>query len=205
MFLPRFKLLTSEHATWNIFDVARMALRAVPSGGTVLEIGCEDGKWLGMASAADPSVTWTGIDWKPGKVKRGANVTVTQGDVRTADYAPASFDAVLALSALEHIGLGHYNSDPVDVDGDSLTVANVRRWLNPGGWFYLDVPYTPDGYQVLRGTKCRCYDDAALAERLGPHTVLGYADLFGRWVEKPTRNARDANRPYWYVALRIDV
>lgn len=206
MFLPRWTTRNVAHAAYNIFDLARPMLREVPSGGRVLEIGCEGGEWLALAHRADPTLELVGVDWAPKKVPTAdAGYTIEAGDIRVMAFAPASFDAIVALSALEHVGLGHYSEDPVDPDGDIVTVQRIQTWLKSGGWAYYDVPYTPDGFQLVRGTKCRSYDDASIGQRLGAPTVLGYTDLAGdAWREKPTRNRPDSGRPYRYVALRLD-
>ena len=85
-------------------------------------------------------------------------------------FAAESFDAVVCISSLEHVGLGHYASDPIDVNGDMRCLDFIRKWLKPGGFVYFDVPWNPDpGYRVL-GTETRVYDDRALETRLSGDT-----------------------------------
>lgn len=131
-----------------------------PSSAHVLEIGCAEADWQTPMLAARPDLHLTGIDWR--EVERPG--TVIQGDVLTHDFPEASFDAVVGVSSIEHVGLGHYNSDPLDVDGDRHCMERVARWLKPGGWVYADVPWG-DQYAVV-GTSHREYDDVALADRL---------------------------------------
>jgi SAM-dependent methyltransferase len=137
-----------------------------------------------------------GIDQKPVSVKHPRH---RQGDVMREDLFPSeSFDQIVSLSAIEHIGLGHYG-DPKDPDGDTKAVANCIRWLKPGGWLYLDVPYDPTGYRV-QTTECRVYDDAALKSRLLPDPAwVGYSasDSPGTLIPKPAR----PHRRFWYVAM----
>lgn len=175
-------------------------------GMRVLEIGCAEADWLSLAREAWPEIALVGIDTR---AKDAVDGTVTRrtADARDPDlFQPESFDAVVSLSAIEHIGLGHYG-DPVDPDGDSKAVANVWRWLKPGGWFYFDVPYNPKGYEV-RNTECRVYDDAAIFARLVPSqwAADGYrggawdgyvaADAPGVLIPKPT----EPHRHFWYAA-----
>jgi len=129
----------------------------------VLEIGCCEYDWLKSATSIWPAMSFTGIDWR--HYKRASPATLIQGDVMTQHFAPGSFDWIVSISAIEHIGLGHYAKDPVDVDGDVKTLARCWDWLAPGGWLYFDVPYNPGRYQVV-GTSHRIYDEAALASRL---------------------------------------
>jgi len=132
------------------------------SGMRVLDLGCAECDWLERARAAWPEVAFVGVDQRsPRKPRDG----VIKGDVLQLDlFPPETFDAIVSLSAIEHIGLGHYQ-DPRDPDGDTIAMRNAYRWLKPGGWMYFDVPYDPTGYRV-QGTKCRVYDDAAVVSRL---------------------------------------
>lgn len=129
----------------------------------VLEIGCCEYDWLHTATERWPSMTFTGIDWRT--YKRAIRGTVVKGDVRVYPFAPGSFDWIVSISALEHVGLGHYSNDPKDADGDAVALRNAWTWLAPGGWLYFDVPYNPARYEVV-GTSHRIYDDAAIETRL---------------------------------------
>ena len=142
----------------------RAARPDLKSDARVLEIGCCEYDWLTPAAAAWPEMTVTGIDWRPRKRIPPAGRAL-QGDVMTHDFAPASFDWIVSISAIEHIGLGHYSHDPVREDGDTVTLARAWEWLAPGGWLYFDVPYNPARYEVVR-TSHRIYDDAAVEARL---------------------------------------
>lgn len=177
-------------------------------GMTVLEVGCCESDWLEQAAEAWPPCLFVGVDQAPRNTDH-PRVQVVRGDVRNADlFQPESVDAVVSLSALEHIGLGHYG-DPVDPEGDTQALANIWRWLKPGGWVYFDVPYDPTGYRVL-GTECRVYDDAARWTRLWQEPLTqakgraqwrweGYVASHtpGTLIPKP----ETAHRRFWYAAM----
>lgn len=186
MFLPHWSYHGADPGL-KLFTLANPKLPASTACPFVFEIGCADTDF--MARVAGCGALVAGIDWRKG-----------QQDVMTATLPQA--DVFASLSAIEHIGLGHYEKDPIDPYGDIKTVQRVRDHLRPGGFFYFDVPYAPEGYWQ-KGTKCRIYDDRALRERFGPHEVLGYttASVDG-WIDKPTTNAAD-HRPYYYVALLV--
>jgi SAM-dependent methyltransferase len=132
-----------------------------PTGARVLEIGCAEGDWVGPMLQCRPDLQIVGIDVRP--IDR-PGAAVIQGDILTQTFEPESFDAVVAISSLEHIGLGWYG-DPVDPEGDCRAVRRVAEWLKPGGLFYFDVPYRPSGpYTVTKSF--RAYDRAALEQRL---------------------------------------
>lgn len=139
-------------------------------------------------TAARPDLKIDGIDWRI--CKRPAARTLIRGNVLEHDFVPGSYDAIVLISALEHIGLGHYEEDPIDPDGDVRCVERAARWLRRGGLLYFDVPFQPDRYQVL-GTECRIYDDATLNTRL-------WRTLFnqrGRWWTREKNTSTLIPRP----------
>lgn len=198
--LPHWPTDETSDPGLRLFTLSRCLLPAIPVNGSVLEIGYRDTPWATWCRRADPSLTVTAIDWRTPMPQEG--VETLQGDILQQAWPRGSFDVIVGLSTFEHIGLGHYEGDPIHVDGDIALAQKVRDWLTPGGWCYFDVPYAPEGYYV-KGTKCRVYDDAHLFERFGPVQVVGYTlpSVTG-WIEKPTRNC-DAPKPYYYVACVI--
>lgn len=179
-------------------DVWATGALVFPSGARVLEIGCAEADWMTPMLAERPDLNLTGIDWRrcprPG--------TVIHGDVLTQTFPAASFDAVVGISSIEHIGLGHYSDDPLDPEGDRHCLEKVVSWLTPGGWVYADVPYDPTGFRV-HGTEYRTYDDAAIADRL---IVPGLRQV-GAWYvtgTEPTKLLTSPPPPYrgmTYVAI----
>lgn len=150
----------------NVFGLAlRTAQPTLKVAAHVLEIGCAEFDWLGPAQKAWPEMTFAGIDWRDTR-KLQDRATRIQGDVLTATFPRESFDWIVSVSAIEHIGLGHYKQDPTAEYGDSIALANAYQWLTPGGWLYFDVPWNlSPGYQVVR-TSHRIYDDEAVQSRL---------------------------------------
>lgn len=177
---------------------------AIPSGVSWLEIGCAEFDWLAEMARLCPDMTVTGIDWRP---SRGI-----QGNVLTYDFPPASFDAIVSISAIEHIGLGHYTNeggtgDPCAENGDTEALTRALTWLKPGGYLFFDVPYSPEGYRVA-GTSHREYDEATLYERLiaAPLARAGvraevvsftFGTLDGAVIDQP----RTPGDPFYYVGV----
>lgn len=170
-----------------------------PPNATVLEIGCAEADWQTPMLALRPDLQITGIDWRACK---RPGVTI-QGDVLAQAFPPASFDVVVGISSIEHIGLGHYEADPHYLDGDVATMSSVAYWLKPGGWAYLDVPFNAQGYHV-EGTSHRSYDWPSLRDRLIPPGL----SLERHWFYTNSGQQVDALPPrdlpgYDYVALLL--
>lgn len=143
-------------------------LMDLPPGARVLEVGCAEGDWVTPMREVRPDLQITALDWR--RIER-PGATVVQADVLT--WAPPHlFDAIVSVSAIEHIGLGAYDADPLDADGDSHAIARMGSWLAPGGWLYCDVPYRPAGPYVV-GSNYRAYDPDQLAARLVRPSGLG--------------------------------
>lgn len=138
-----------------------------PPHARVLEIGCAEADWQTPMLALRPDLELTGVDWRACE-RPGCTI---QGDVLNAGlFPPARFDAIVSISAIEHIGLGAYEGDPVNADGDRLAMQHAHRWLKPGGWIYLDVPY---GETYAVHPMYRRYDDEAVRSRLLPGFRVG--------------------------------
>ena len=169
-----------------------------PPNASVLEIGCAEADWMTPMLAVRPDLHITGIDWRacerPG--------TVIHDNVLAYPFPAASFDAVVGVSSIEHIGLGHYNHDPEDHDGDVRCMRRVVQWLKPGGWVYADVPYGPT-YRV-EGTSHRVYNDEAIAARLMVFGLTERRRWYTTWGDGDyvlhDRPAMHADR-FVYVAL----
>ena len=134
-----------------------------PQGAQVLEIGCAEANWITPMMQERPDLKIYGLDWRRCEWEQAAEVR--QANVLDTDYRQECFDAIVSVSAIEHIGLGSYENDPAHEYGDTIAVTRAYTWLKPGGWMYLDVPYRPDGpYSV--NSNFRAYDEAAIQSRL---------------------------------------
>lgn len=174
-----------------------------PPHARVLEIGCAEADWLGPMHTERPDLALRGIDVRALMFPHDG-VTILQGDVLTHDFEPDSLDVVVLVSALEHIGLGHYG-DPLDPAGDDRCLGRVHRWLAPGGRLYFDVPWHTGDYRV-QDTSYRLYNDPSLAWRLRLgrewiETWRAYADAGGTYVTRPEHAIDlDGGNPKHYVA-----
>jgi SAM-dependent methyltransferase len=139
----------------------------IPKGAKILEIGCAEWDFCTPMKQARPDVHITAVDQRGvgPKGRPGADVLHAGdglGNLLDPDMMPAhTFDVIVAVSVIEHVGIGRYQDDQ-DPDGDIKAMRHCRRWLKPDGLMYLDVPYRPEG----ESTPFRQYNEADLQARV---------------------------------------
>ena len=128
--------------------------------GPVLDLGCCSSRLpIALASRGIHTI---GIDVNPYPY-RHPNLQPLRGDILRRPFATRSIGAVLAVSVIEHIGIGHYG-DPLTEGGDVEAVKEIARVLRRGGRALITVPYgvaMTDHFQ-------RVYDPARLRALLQP-------------------------------------
>ncbi len=116
------------------------AVRPIPAGAKVLEIGCGDGGGAGIFARAFAPSLYHGLDVDPAMVriaarrpKKGflAKSAFVLGDAERLPYPDAAFDAVVNFGIIHHL--------PDWRRG----VEEVARVLRPGGTFYFEEIYPP--------------------------------------------------------------
>jgi SAM-dependent methyltransferase len=168
--------------------------------GPILDIGCVHSRLpIALASRGYAVV---GLDFLPYPY-RHPNLRSVRGDAMRTPFAAGSFGAVLAISVIEHVGLGYYG-DPAGGAGDRGAVREIARILRPGGRAIITVPF---GRAMTDGFK-RVYDAQRLRELLAPLTVLRgeYAwSRVGLWMPCTEAEAIsvDWNGPDRAVALVV--
>jgi 2-polyprenyl-3-methyl-5-hydroxy-6-metoxy-1,4-benzoquinol methylase len=99
------------------------------SSGTILDLGCSDGGFLGGLNKAKWNMY--GIEMSPEVAKAAEQRTggeVFVGDVLDAPFSPGTFDVITCFHVFEHL----YQPRAV--------LAKVRDWLKPGGLFFAMMP-----------------------------------------------------------------
>lgn len=131
-----------DFATLKV-ERALAALRALPPGSRVLDLGCGAGATTRAIAAARPDLRIWGCDFSHTAIAvarqfGGAGYSVA--DATALPFASGSLDAVVSFDVLEHI-----------LDADAC-LAEVRRVLRPGGLLAATVPVEgqPGTFEWLR-------------------------------------------------------
>jgi len=131
-------------------------LRNIPSKGRILDVG-STGSQLPLMLAGLGYEVWT-IDVRKYEYDGIINnLNCIVGDIMETNFQDSFFDIVLAISTIEHIGLGRYG-DLIDSEGDRNSIEEIRRIILNGGVFLMTVPF---GRPFL-SRRCRIYNNDSL-------------------------------------------
>lgn len=145
----------------------------------LLDVGTAkaDPVWIQWLNALDAEVHAT--DFDPPDNPLGA-LQFHQADIRDLPLEDETFDCILAVSVIEHIGLDSCQVDSSDqpetsTDGDLQAVHELARILRPGGRLVMTFPYGPKDELIL-GSVARNYTEQGIARfgRILTPTRLDY-------------------------------
>jgi SAM-dependent methyltransferase len=148
------------------------ALQWLPHRGRILDVGSCEATYL--HAVVNPGRELHCVDPRDCRAALPPEARFYGQSLLGNDMPAASFDAVLALSTIEHIGLPSYEQ-PAFPDGDVLALAEIARLLVPGGRAILTVP-------------------AGLSKVASWYRQYGAADLdrlFAGWIHEVTFWAYD--------------
>lgn len=149
--------------TWRAAEVVDVNERIVEGpfvharvrGRRVLDVG--SGESLLALELASLGYEVTALDVR-GYPLDHPNLTAVRDDIRATPFPAGRFDTVVALSTLEHVGLGFYG-EPADSEGDRRAVVEIRRITAADGRLLLTVPFgrvrTMPGHRVYDRERLR--------------------------------------------------
>ena len=114
---------------------AKNIVRHVPSGGTLLEIGCGNGHLLRTISGLRPDIRLVGVDIKKVEMSDLPNFVFHHGQFENSDIPENSIDVVYCSNLIEHV------PDPV------LFAEKIHSSLRAGG---VLIGVTPDHLSIDR-------------------------------------------------------
>jgi SAM-dependent methyltransferase len=122
----------AEHARQKpLGDRAGLAYDWLPRVGAILDLGCADGYVTAHLRRRASTIVGFDLDVRDVRAAktrvRGAHFLA--GSAEALPFASASFDAVLMLDVLEHVG------------DDRKSIDEIVRVLRPGGYLILSTPH----------------------------------------------------------------
>jgi hypothetical protein len=135
--------------------VISSVLSDIAPGGRVLDFGATESTV--SLSLASLGYRVTALDSR-GYPLEHPNLTVVKSLVEDWEGPAEPFDRIIAISAIEHVGIGHYDEDESDRVDDRGLIALFRRWLAAGKLLTVTVPYGTWGVDDVQ----RTYDDRHL-------------------------------------------
>jgi cyclopropane fatty-acyl-phospholipid synthase-like methyltransferase len=139
----------------------------LPSGASILDIGCGSGVPIARTLAAEYHVT--GVDLSQEQIRRAQqivpNATFLHGDIMAMTFPAATFDAVVAFYAIFHLPREEHPA----------LFQRIATWLKPGGYLLATVSavaedaYTEDDFLgvTMYWSNYGLADYRALAEQFG--------------------------------------
>jgi SAM-dependent methyltransferase len=164
-------------------------LAGLPDGARILDVGsAESTVALSLASLGYDVVA---LDLHRYPFSH-PNLTVVESRLEAWEPEPGSFDAIVCISTIEHVGLGWYGDAPEPEGADRRALARFGEWLKPDGVIVLTVPYGEAGIDELERTYDRTSLDALVdGWRIEDRTIVVHEDS-GVWTVRDDVEAGDA-------------
>ena len=89
------------------------------------------------------------------------NFQFIKGDITKTAFSDNFFDAVTAISTVEHIGIGGRYGVSDDLQGDKKALEEIRRILKPQGILILTIPF---GKAKIIKPYCKIYDSILIKQ-----------------------------------------
>jgi 2-polyprenyl-3-methyl-5-hydroxy-6-metoxy-1,4-benzoquinol methylase len=127
----------TESSSERVVEIPLVFKNIPPAKKKILDVGCR----YSMVSIQLASLGHEvhGIDINSYKHTH-PNFIFHKADILNPNLPKNYFDIVIALSTIEHIGLGRYG-DSQDADGDFRSVEQILKIIKPAGQFLITLPF----------------------------------------------------------------
>jgi SAM-dependent methyltransferase len=115
-------------------------LQRIGAARRVLDVGCSTSSHLEDLTATRSRRRRRVYGLDPDAPRPIGNAGIVKGTVVAPPFPVASFDLILCISTVEHIGLPIYGQREFP-HGDTLAMRHMRSLLAPGGHLLLTVPF----------------------------------------------------------------
>lgn len=158
------------------------------NGGRILDVGCV-GSYLSHELIRRGYDVW-GVDVKPYPDKH-PKMKFCQVDVKKTPFPSGFFDAVVAVSTIEHIGMG-FEGEPSYPNGDFACMTELNRILKKSGEILVTLPYCRS---FITNESTRFYDEDRL-EKLSNGFIIRRKEYFAykynkKWMKTTRKTAQD--------------
>lgn len=130
------------------------ALAPLPMGSRILDVGAAESTLA--FSLASLGYRTTALDLRAYPLSH-PRLEVVVGRIEEWEAEPASFDAIVCLSTIEHVGLGAYGGE-LGLSADAAAMNRMRELVVPQGLLVLTAPVG----RAATGDSERTYDREAL-------------------------------------------
>ena len=134
-----------RNGEWDFVLQWMQPLRKFQGYVSVLDVGCTES--LLIYELLHRGYDVTGLDQRPYQEK--VTFKFLLHDI-TKHALTLVYDYIVAMSTIEHVGLGAYSDIPT-ADGDELAMINLSHMLKPNGYLIITVPNKHLGTSTGRG------------------------------------------------------
>ncbi|RLF82421.1 hypothetical protein DRN38_00175 [Thermococci archaeon] len=122
--------------TWKYLSVLLTLPKEERKKIKILDVGGAESRLAKVLSLLGFDVTVIDINKDDfGKAK------FIKANILEYDFKPESFDIIIAISTIEHIGLPCYGQKIQDPQGDIKTMRKIWKWLKKGGIAIITLPF----------------------------------------------------------------
>lgn len=145
---------------------AMRALGRVPIGSRILDFGSSESPIALELASMGYEVTALDVRRYPFEHPNLVSVATRLEDWEAVE--PQSFDAILSVSTVEHVGLGWYGEARGVPDADRRAIERLGELLVPGGLLVLTAPYGTASVDAMQ----RRYDRAGIDALLDGFEIM---------------------------------